>query len=859
MEDLCVKSKKKAIIAVFLVLVILVGVAVVSFKPKTQETEEKLNKSNLLSEGNTPNDILSKEYTLKLENEYLQFWMNEDTTEFKVVNKVNASQWYSSNIDREDGSSQAAPISLSYLNSKGSIADMNVMTDSVAQGKYAIEQEENKITVRYSVGEFSELSLVPYALTEERFKKFTDNLEDEFDKMKLTDLYYLTDINIIEDAELKKERLKDYPLLAEQKLYIIRDTTREDSVAKKDIAQIFVKAGYTEKDYRVDSRYFNADEKSKAAPGFNIKVEYTLEGKKLNVCIPHDGIEMYKEFPLTSVTFAPYFGSPKKGAEGWYLLPDGSGSIMNFYNDNTVGKIYTTSVYGKDLAVAERENISSDIGASLPIFGIRRDGCGVLCEIVKGDAISEINAYSGDNTDSSYVNAKFNVRSIYKTAASTGRKESYIIVQKGRYADDIVLEYNFLDSKDVTLSDMASIVRKSIFGESKGNATEKLPVRLNLVGLVTRRNQFLGIGYNEKVCLTDFKKSIDITNTFIDSGINNLSLVLTGWFGDGVDHEFLSGKVAPSNLLGGEKDFNKLIEETKNKNVSLYLDADVQYTAKNSLFDGFSKNSDTAIMLDKSTGKIYEYDAASFVKKPNDYKFINNASAQKKAMGRLIETADKYGIKGISLRKLGSDLSADYNTPNIDRQAMADKVAEQLSEIVKSNYEITTGGANKYILSNVDNITDVPVTSGGSDTTDMSVPFLQMVLSGNVDYFAPTINLSGDMQTALLNAVSTGSGISCTLTAENNDILPSSEQNYLYSTNFDYWKEKLIKQIYDIQNRLDSVAGHRITGYDMLAQGVYKTVYDNGAEVIVNYNSEPFIYEGITVSPKDFSLKGDSQ
>ena len=850
MEDLCVKSKKKAIIAVFLVLVILVGVAVVSLNPKTQETEEKLNKSNLLSEGNTPNDILAKEYTLKLENEYLQFWMNEDTTEFKVVNKVNASQWYSSNMDREDGSSQAAPISLSYLNSKGSIADMNVMTDSVANGKYAIEQEGDKITVRYSVGEFSELSLVPYALTEERFKKFADNLEDEFDKMKLIDLYYLTDINIVEDAELKKERLKDYPLLAEQKLYIIRDTTREDSVAKKDIAQIFVKAGYTEKDYRVDSRYFNADEKSKAAPGFNIKVEYKLDGKKLNVCIPYDGIEMYKDFPLTSVTFAPYFGSPKKGAEGWYLLPDGSGSIMNFYNNNTIGKVYTTSVYGKDLAITERENISSDPGASLPIFGIRRDGCGVLCEIVKGDAISEINAFSGDDTDSSYVNAKFNVRSNYKTAASTGRKETYIIVQKGRYTDDIVLEYNFLDSKDVTLSDMASIVRKSIFGEPKEKATEKLPVRLNLVGLVTRRNQFLGIGYNEKVCLTDFKKSIDITNTFIDSRINNLSLILTGWFGDGVDHKFLSGKVAPSNLLGGEKDFNKLIDNAKNKKVTLYLDADVQYTAKNSLFDGFSKNSDTAIMLDNSIGKI-------FVKKPNDYKFINNFSAQKKAIDLLKDTADKYGIKCLSLRTLGSDLSADYNIPNIDRQTMADKIAAQLGELMKSNYEITTSGANKYILSNVNSITDVPVTSGGSDTTDMSVPFLQMVLSGNVDYFAPAINLSGDTQTALLNAVSTGSGISCTLTAENSDILPSSEQNYLYSTDFDYWKENIIKQIYDIQNRLDSVAGKRITGYDMLAQGVYKTVYDNGVEVIVNYNSEPFIYEGITVNSKDFSLKED--
>lgn len=847
------KSKMKIIIAFFVVALVLVGVVVVSLTSDTKKINEKINSSNVLSAGSTDNDIYSNEYTLMLENEYLQFWINGDTTEFKVVNKQNNSEWYSSGSDNSSGTS---PISVSYLNSQGGISDMNVMTDSVTDGKYIVKHEGDKVTVQYSIGEFSELSLVPYALTEERLQEILDNLGDEFEQMKLIDLYYLTDINIIEDPEQKKERLAEYPLLSKQKLYIIRDSARDDPLVKKDVAKIFTEAGYTEEDYNSDSKYFSANDSAKTAPGFNIKVEYTLNEKKLHICIPYDGIEMYEEFPITSLTIAPNFGSPAKGTEGWYLLPDGSGSIMNFYNGNTNGKIYMTSVYDEELTVAGRENIDSDKGASLPIFGIRRDGCGVLCEITEGDAISQIKAFSGDDTEASYVHAAFNVRSTYKTTATTGRKESYIIIQKQRYTGDIALDYHFIDSNDVTLSDMASVMRESIFGNSQKKASDTLPVRLEMVGMITRRDQFLGIAYDEKVCLTDFQQSLDIANTFLESGIKNLSVTTIGWFGEGVEHKFLSGNVSPSAVLGGKNDFRSLIEGMKEKNIPFYIDADVQYTAKTSLFDGFSKNSDTATMLDQSMGKVEKYDPASFIKINGSSRYINNAQAQKMAIDALRLTAEEYGVTGISLRTLGSQLSSDYGNPTIDRQAMADMVSKYLGELSESGYKITTQGAFAYVLPYISEATNVPVTSCGFDTTDMSVPFLQMVLSGYVDYYAPDINLSGDTQTAMLQAVSAGAGVSCTLTAQNYDKLNDSNQNNLYSTDFEYWKEKLPKRISDMQMRLASVAGERIVGYEKLAQGVYKTVYGNGIEVIVNYNAESFVSDDITVNAKDFGVKG---
>ena len=237
---------------------------------------------------------------------------------------------------------------------------------------------------------------------------------------------------------------------------------------------------------------------------------------------------MHSEFPITSLTFAPYFGSPNYGENGWFLLPDGSGSLMNFYNGKS-NQVYRTTVYGQEKTQNGRENLNNDLGASLPVFGIQNGGNGLLCEISDGDAISQVVAYSGDEADAAYAHAVFNLRSTYKSTTATGKKESFITIQKQRYTGDISLDYNFIDSNNTSLSDMASVVRKSIFGTAKESTSASMPVMLEQIGLVTRQNQFLGIAYNEKVGLTDFKRSYEITDFFLKNGIDNMSVVFSGW------------------------------------------------------------------------------------------------------------------------------------------------------------------------------------------------------------------------------------------------------------------------------------------------------------------------------------------
>lgn len=46
--------------------------------------------------GTAANDMLSEDYTLCLQNEYLEFWMNPDTTAWRLLDRRGGGRWSSS-------------------------------------------------------------------------------------------------------------------------------------------------------------------------------------------------------------------------------------------------------------------------------------------------------------------------------------------------------------------------------------------------------------------------------------------------------------------------------------------------------------------------------------------------------------------------------------------------------------------------------------------------------------------------------------------------------------------------------------------------------------------------------------------
>ena len=53
---------------------------------------------------------------------------------------------------------------------------------------------------------------------------------------------------------------------------------------------------------------------------------------------------------------------------------------------------------------------------------------------------------------------------------------------------------------------------------------------------------------------------------------------------------------------------------------------------------------------------------------------------------------------------------------------------------------------------------------------------------------------------------------------------------------------------------LGSLNGVRIIGHEQVATGVYRTTYENGMAVLVNYNDNEADVCGVTVLPRSFTL-----
>lgn len=96
--------------------------------------------------------------------------------------------------------------------------------------------------------------------------------------------------------------------------------------------------------------------------GFRVEFQFEREGFfiPVEVHLREDGVEIAlmsgeiretnEKYRLTRVAIAPYFGAADAQAEGYLLLPDGSGSLIGLNQNNGYVEDYAQYVYGRDAA-----------------------------------------------------------------------------------------------------------------------------------------------------------------------------------------------------------------------------------------------------------------------------------------------------------------------------------------------------------------------------------------------------------------------------------------------------------------------------------------------------------------------------
>lgn len=64
-----------------------------------------------------------------------------------------------------------------------------------------------------------------------------------------------------------------------------------------------------------------------------------------------------------------------------------------------------------------------------------------------------------------------------------------------------------------------------------------------------------------------------------------------------------------------------------------------------------------------------------------------------------------------------------------------------------------------------------------------------------------------------------------------------------------------VKAAEELYNALEPIRYTTMADHKKLAEGVYKTLYDNGAYTVVNYNKTPYTDENISVEPMNWIIK----
>ena len=849
------EKAKSLIVPVILLIIILVGILVV-LNYKNDEEEEPVIRVNGF-DGITEDIVL--------ENDKLVFTMDPKTTQFSVQVKGTDKVWYSNPLDSEEDmlaltnehNNLKSTLLMTYSQSTGLKTDFSSWEYSVEKGLYEIEATADKVRVKYSLGKIDREFIIPPVCTVDEFNDWLDKMEKK-DGNTFRQFYMKYDINKLGKKDNKEELLEKYPILAEQPIYALSDGA---SVAVKEkLEGVFERAGYTMEEY-------NRDKERKAGvsesnnPVFNIEMIYQLDGDDLLVSVPLSKLEFPKKYPIYTLSILPYFGAGGNDQDGFLLVPEGGGALINFNNGKENQAAYYANVYGWDMALT-RKAIVNNTRTYFNAFGISHEDGSFLCILESGAPYAAVQADIAGITKGLKLNSYNTANAVYNISL----REEYDVgdianSQVFVYLEDIpdetiVQRYCFLEQTDY--SDMAKVYRQYLMNNYSGaltaNTDTSAPVAIEVVGAVDKVKQILGVPVSRPLELTTYQEAEEMLTTIYGEGMKNMSVKLTGWSNGGVNQKIMKKAKLVSDL-GSKKELQALSDTLSGMNVDFYLDGVTQYAYDSNLFNGFFSFTDAAKTLAKQRAVIPVYSAVTYSKREgvDDY-YLLHADLIDETTDVLAQAAAKYNA-GVSFRETGEDLSSDFYKKNpVSRQQAMDRQVAKLKEISDAGQNICINMGNVYAAVYSDLITNMDLQGTRYTILDRSVPFYELALHGYVNYTGEALNLAGNFEEELLNSVEYGAGLQFSLMKESTFTLQKTLYTEYYGSDYDAVHDKMM----DVYNRYNAELGHtfnqEMTDHIAYSQDVSCTVYKDGTKVYVNYSYNPASVDGVTVPARDYKV-----
>ncbi len=599
---------------------------------------------------------------------------------------------------------------------------------------------------------------------------------------------------------------------------------------------------------------------------FDIPLEYRLGEDYVTVSIPASGIKEYGNGYVHRIQLLRYMGAGSKDEEGYLVVPNGSGSLINFNNGKTNMAAYSQYIYELDPLVATYTTVEETDSAKLALFGICREDNGVLVTVEDGASTALITAgISGVYNDYNYAYPTFVLRNVDNLSMFGDSKTDIYVMEEDMYDINMEVRYTFLTEENAGYAGLANYYRNRLVEEgvlTKNSQSGDIPFYYDVICGVKETNHFLGVQYLRNYAMTDFDQAGEMSTELKNSGINKQVMNLQGWFNGGYYHD-AADTMSITGKLGGKSGLEDLNETVAANGGTLFADVAFQkvtyeddgfnYAAEDSRYYGagyvasFGMVNPTTLRNTSTLGYLergYEVVSPKFVPR-----YVEKFSKK----------IQKVDIQGVSLRDLGSYLASDKKRTNvINREEALDVVKAQLQTLENTGKKLMTDAGNDYSFAYTTDIINAPITHNEFFIVDESIPLYEMILHGYINYSSKLLNFQDDedLTPVVLNMIEAGASPHYVFTWKESSKMKNTGMNHYYATTFDTWKGEAVDVYTQVNEALKHVSGASIVGHEILDTDVRKVTYDNGVTIYINYGKEAVKADGVDIPALSYRMEG---
>ena len=606
--------------------------------------------------------------------------------------------------------------------------------------------------------------------------------------------------------------------------------------------------------YRLDINF--------SAISLKVSVHLHFDEKGMELEVKDTEITGDGQSVLAAIQLMPFFGAsggqklywdpakngfkrevPNTMIQGYVLVPDGPGALIRFVDRNIGLTPYVGDVYGVNPAEATYYYSSEASffpfkNPSMPVYGIAHGNrqAAFIGFATKGAPYMTLHVSpEEDMTYYTYAYPRFEYNMMYHQVYNK-RGDGYFTTMDERRHFDINMRYEFLANAGDRPADyvgMALTYRDYLLAHDgltlQTSTTSDIGLRLDFVMADIKKSVF----GTQDVVVTTAKDVGNILKDLHDQNIANITSGLLGWEAGGITSGS-PGITEWSDAIGSKSAFKTLIQLASGFGYDVSFSQDYVSIHKDQVsFENSAARHVNSWYIEYRLRGEYPVTLFGVAKPTRSAAWIKN---QTTALAKL-------GVESFTVEGISSVLTSDYDNGYISQEQAIALYQDTLSKIDQTK-KVAMTNPNDYLWNYVDRYLNTPVYSTQFLVETDTVPFLQLILNGSMEMYAPYSNFSFYTPKDVLRMIDYNTYPSFVLSQDPAYNLALTNANRYYSTEYTEYKTLIVSIYKDVDRVLKQVIGAKWIDRQVVENGVILNTYDNGKQILINYTESGLTYNG---------------